>query len=99
MADTLRFQCRNCGEVTLQNPRYCPQCGESVMRPVETSEPGSHQHELRTDEFDIEQALSRLDSLDRNHQKAATEQAATERADKTVDEENRTLLDRLKSLF
>ncbi|QLG50605.1 hypothetical protein [Natrinema halophilum] len=70
------------------------------MQPVETSEPGTKKHEIRTDDFDLDQALSRLDTPDQTQREESTseETAVDDSDDKSSDDEN-SLFDRLKSLF
>ena len=65
MGDTLQFQCRNCGHISERpkNPKVCPVCGETVMKPVELSEPGSEQNSLATEDFDVDSALSELKGM------------------------------------
>jgi len=65
MGDTLQFQCQNCGHISERpkNPRVCPSCGETVMKPVELSEPSSEQNSLATEDFDVDSALSELESM------------------------------------
>ena len=65
MADTFQFQCSNCGKITERprNPRTCPSCGETVMRPVELSEPDSGDNSLQTEDFDVDSAISDLNDM------------------------------------
>lgn len=86
----------------MDNPRMCPTCGESVMRPVETSEPGAETHELRTDDFDIDEALSHLETPEQDKTQTANPKGNSsdaENPDDTSSEEGRGLLERLRSLF
>lgn len=65
MGDTFQFQCQDCGYISERpkNPRVCPSCGETVMKPVELSEPSSEQNSLATEDFDVGSALSELESM------------------------------------
>ena len=74
MPDTFQFQCQNCGHVAEQpqNPRKCPSCGETVMRPVELSEPESSNNSLETEEFDVDSALSELEEMTPSSSKETT---------------------------
>lgn len=65
MSETLQFQCTSCGSIVERprNPRVCPSCGETVMRPVEVSEPGASGNRLQTEDFDLDSALSDLEDM------------------------------------
>ncbi len=100
MTDTLHFQCQDCGEVAAGNPRTCPSCGDSVMRPVETSEPGAKNHEIRTNDFDVDQALSRLNTPEQaTEEDPEPEDSTIDELDNTSSQDENDLLGRLKSLF
>jgi DNA-directed RNA polymerase subunit RPC12/RpoP len=65
MAETLQFQCVDCGEIAeaKKNPRRCPNCGHSVLRPVEVSGSSAESNEERTESFDVNEELDRLEDL------------------------------------
>ena len=73
------------------------------MRPVELSEPGSQNHKLKTEEFDVDSALSELEEM------GSSQSENTDEADSDLEEQNSSkpskeedktgFLSRLKSLF
>lgn len=111
MSDTLQFQCQSCGHVAErpQNPRTCPSCGETVMRPVELSEPGSSNNSLQTEEFDVDSALSELEEMKPSDSKETTETISNSQNQKkdrrqsqpgsSADRDEDGVLSWLKSLF
>ena len=91
-----------------RNPRTCPSCGETVMRPAELSEPGSNSNSLNTEEFDVDSALSELDEMKSSPSKNTTDSASNStnqekdslQSESTPSKENKGgILSRLKSLF
>ena len=111
MADTFQFQCQSCGHIAErpQNPRTCPSCGEAVMRPAELSEPGDKVNSFKTEDFDVDSALSELEGMKSSRSEDTTETTSNEedqeenrqpsQPDSSEDPDNDGLLSRLKSLF
>lgn len=51
MTDTFEWECTDCDEpIYNNNPQRCPQCGHTILRPVETVEsPNTEQSEKTTE--------------------------------------------------